>query len=102
MNWAKIFTNDATDRGLISKIYKQTAHQYKRKTDALLNQTLTLTLKNFCSIKKWVEDINRYFSKLDIQMANRNMKRCSILLFYKMQIKTTMKPHFTPVRMANI
>jgi hypothetical protein len=85
----EIFASYTSDKGLITRTYRE----LKKLNSPQINEL----------IKKWATELNRTFSKEEIQMAKKHMKKCSPSLAIKeMQIKTTLRFHLTPVRIAII
>jgi hypothetical protein len=80
--WEKIFASYTSDKGLITRIYRE----LKKLNSPQINET----------IKKWATELNRTFSKEEIPMAKEHIKKCSpSLAINEMQIKTTLRFHFT-------
>jgi hypothetical protein len=87
--WEKIFASYTSDKGLITRIYRE----LKKLNTPQINEP----------IKKWASELNRTFSKEEIQMPKKHMRKCSPSLAIKeMQIKTSLRFHITPVRIAII
>jgi hypothetical protein len=87
--WEKIFASYTSDKGLITRIYRE----FNKLKSPKINEP----------IKKWATELNRTFSKEEIQMAEKHMKECSPSLAIKeMQIKTTLRFYLTLVRIAII
>jgi hypothetical protein len=85
--WEKTFSSYSSNKELISRI----SRELKKLSPQIIN----------IPMKKWAHELNREFSKEEVQMASKYMKKCSISLTIKeMQIKTTLRFHLTPVRMA--
>jgi hypothetical protein len=89
IEWKRIFASYTTDKGLITRIYRE----LKKLNSSQINDP----------IKKWATELNRAFSKEEVQMAKKHTKKCSPSLVIKeMQIKTMLKIHLTHVRITII
>jgi hypothetical protein len=87
--WEKIFASYTLDKGLITRIYRE----LKKLNSPQINDP----------IKKWATKLKRTFSKKEVQMAKKHMKKCLPSLTIKeMQIKITLRFHLTPIRRAII
>jgi hypothetical protein len=86
-DWERIFTNPKSDRWLIANIYKELKKLDSRKSNN--------------RIKKWDIELNKEFSTVEYRITEKHLKKCStVLIIREMQIKTTLRFHLTPVRMA--
>jgi hypothetical protein len=88
-DWERIFTYPTSDRGLIPNMYEELKKVDSRKSNY--------------PIKKWDSELNKEFSPEKYRMAEKHLKKCpKSLIIREMQIKTTLRFHLAPVRMAKI